>query len=233
MIIPKKDRGELPRWVCDYQTLNSVMVKDRSPLPNVDEAVRLVGRGKIWSKIDMTNSFFQTRMRKEDIPLTAVKTPWGLYEWVVMPMGLTNAPATHQSRCEEVLGDLVNVICVVYIDNIVVFSNTVEEHEIHVRQVLDRLREERLYCSSKKTQLFRREIEFLGHRISAQGIRPVEDKVAAVRDWRTPRSPKAVRQFLGTVGWMKKFIDGLEKHLSSLSPLTSIKTDKNNFKWGA
>lgn len=78
MILPKKDRAELPRWVCDYRTLNSFTVKDRSPLPNVDEAVRLVGTGKIWSKIDMTNLFFQTRMREEDIPLTAVKTPWGL-----------------------------------------------------------------------------------------------------------------------------------------------------------
>lgn len=232
MIVPKKDCADLPRWVCDFRTLNKFTVKERSPLPNVDEAVRLVGTVKVYSKVDMTNSFFQTRMREADIPLTAVKTPWGLYEWVVMPMGLTNSPATHQSRMEEVLGDLVNVTCVVYIDDIVIFSNSVEEHEKHLREVMDRLRSERLYCSSKKTQFFRREIEFLGHKISAEGTRPVEDKVKAVRDWKTPRSPKTVRQFLGTVGWMKKFIDGLEKHLSSLTPLTSVKMDAKSFAWG-
>jgi hypothetical protein len=122
LIIPKKDPSELPRWVCDYRTLNKYTVKDRSPLPNVDEAVRLVATGKVWSIVDQTNSFFQDRMREEDIPLTAVKTPWGLYEWTVMPMGLTNGPATHQARNEEILGDLVGKICVVYIDDIVIFS---------------------------------------------------------------------------------------------------------------
>lgn len=180
MIVPKKDRSDLPRWVCDFRKLNNCTVKDRSPLPNVDEAVRLVGTGRLYSKIDMTTSFFQTRMREEDIPLTAVKTPWGLYKWVVMPMGLTNSPATHQSRIEEVLGELVNVTCVVYIDDIVIFSDSVEEHEAHVREVMNRMQRERLYCSLKKTQLFRSETEFLGHKISAEGIRPVDDKVKAV-----------------------------------------------------
>lgn len=97
LIIPKKDATALPRWVCDYCTLNSLTVRDRSPLPNLDEVVRLVAQGKVFSILDQTNAFFQTRMREADIPLTAVKTPWGLYEWRVMPMGLTNAPATHQA----------------------------------------------------------------------------------------------------------------------------------------
>lgn len=95
MIIPKKDPTAPPRWVCDYRKLNSLTVRDRSLLPNVDELVRLVASGKIFSILDQTNAFFQTRMREADIPLTAVKTPWGLMEWRVMPMGLTNAPATH------------------------------------------------------------------------------------------------------------------------------------------
>ena len=85
--------------------------------------------GKFFSVIDLKNAFFQTRMREADIPLTAVHTPWGLFEWCVMPMGLTNAPATHQARLEEALGSLINTVCVVYLDDIVVFSPTVKDHE--------------------------------------------------------------------------------------------------------
>ena len=138
LIIPKRDPTALFCWVCDYQTLNSLTVQDCLPLPNVDKLVCLDSLGKIFSILDQTNAFFHTRMREEDIPLTAVKTPWGLYEWRVMPMGLTNAPATHQARLEEALGDVLNDFCVVYLDDIVVFSAMFEDHEQHVRQVLDR-----------------------------------------------------------------------------------------------
>jgi hypothetical protein len=124
LIIPKKDPTALPRWVCDYRKLNSLTVKDRSPLPNVDELIRLVGSGKVFSILGQTNAFFQTRMREADIPLTAVKTPWGLYKWRVMPMGLTNAPATHQAQLEEALGELLNDFCVVYLDDIVIYSDS-------------------------------------------------------------------------------------------------------------
>ena len=102
-------------------------------------------------------------MREADIPLTAVKTPWGLMEWCVMPMGLTNAPATHQARLEEALGDLINRFCVVYLDNIVVYSQSPDEHAVHVRAVLERIRAANLYCSPKKTFLFRNKVKFLGH----------------------------------------------------------------------
>lgn len=191
-------------------------VRDQSPLPKVDEAVRVVAQGKIFSSLDQTNAFFQTRMREDDIPLTAVKTPWGLHEWVVMPMGLTNAPATHQSRMEEALGDLVNKVCVVYIDDIVIYSETFEEHLVHVRQVLERLRAANLYCGAQKTKLFRREIKFLGHYISADGVRPDTEKVDQVRNWKSPSSSKGVKRFLGTVQWMKNFIHGLEKYVGTL-----------------
>lgn len=188
--------------------------------------------GKVFSSLDQTNSFFQTRMREADIPLTAVKTPWGLYEWVVMPMGLTNASATHQAQCEEALGELVNIICVVFIDDILIFSDNVEEHEQHVCMVLDCLRAANLYCSLKKTKLFQKEVKFLGHFISENGVRADEAKVEKITSWKTPNSPKEVKRFLGTVGWMKKFIDGLEKRVGELTPLTSTKITKENFIWG-
>jgi hypothetical protein len=207
-------------------------VRDRSPLPNVNELIRLVATGSIFSILDQTNAFFQTRMREEDIPLTAVKTPWGLMEWCVMPMGLTNAPATHQARLEEALGELINAICVVFIDDIVVFSRNVTDHNTHVRLVLDRLREANLYCSPKKTNLFRREIKFLGHSISQDGIHSNKEKIMQVQEWPTPKSPRDVKKFLGTVQWMKEFIWGLQKYVGTLTPLNSTKLDPRKFKWG-
>ena len=199
LIIPKKGPAALPRWVCNYRKLNSLTVRDRSPLPNVDKLVRMVATGKFFSILDQTNTFFQTRMREEDIPLTAVKTPWGLMEWCVMPMGLTNAPATHQARLEEALGDLINKICVVYLEDIVVYSQSSKQHESHVRAVLNWSRAANLYCSPKKTFLFRNKVKFLGHYISADGIRPDGEKVEAVQNWTSPKSPKGVKKFLGTV----------------------------------
>lgn len=232
MIIPKKDPTALPRWVCDYRKLNSLTVKDRSPLPKVNELLRLVASGKVFSILDQTNAFFQTRMREADIPLTAVKTPWGLVEWVVMPMGLTNAPATHQARLEEALGELFNSVCVVYLDDIVIYSNSFVQHEKHVRAVLDRLRRAGLYCSPKKTKLFRREVKFLGHWISAEGVKPDDEKIAQIQSWPSPTSPRGVKKFLGTIQWMKKFVWGLQRYVGTLTPLTSSKLATKDFKWG-
>jgi hypothetical protein len=127
-IIPKKDPTELPRWVNDYRKLNANTVKDRMPLPLPDEVLQSCAGAKIWWKIDMTNSFFQTRMNEEDIEKTTVKTPWGLFEWVVMPMGLCNVPATHQRRVNEVLGDLIGQICYAYLDDIVIWLESNEQH---------------------------------------------------------------------------------------------------------
>lgn len=171
-------------------------------------------------------------MREAEIPLTAVHTPWGLFEWCAMPMGLKNAPSTHQGRLEEALGELLNSICVIYLDDIVVFSNTPEEHLVNTRLVLQRLREANLYCSAKKTKLFREEIKFLGHWISGEGIRVDDEKVEQIRSWKMPRTLKGVKKFLGTVQWMKKFIWGLQKYVSTLTPLTSTKLDKSQFRWG-
>jgi hypothetical protein len=149
-----------------------------------------------------------------------------------MPMGLTNAPATHQARLEEALGDLINNYCVVYLDDIVIFLDSFEQHEIHLRRVLEQLRAANLYCSPKKTQLFRHKVKFLGHWITAEGFQADNEKITKVRDWPSPRSPKGVKKFLGTVQWMKKFIWGLQKYVGTLTPLTSTKLDKKDFKWG-
>jgi hypothetical protein len=135
-------------------------------LPRIDDILADCARGKVWGKIDMTNSFFQTLVNPDHIKYTATLTPFGLWEWVVMPMGLRNSPATHQRRVMLALKDLIGKICHVYLDDIIIWSSSVTEHRVNVTAVLEALRAAELYCSAKKSTLFETEIDFLGHHIS-------------------------------------------------------------------
>ncbi|SCV72358.1 BQ2448_3895 [Microbotryum intermedium] len=234
-IIPKKgmdtDPSIMPRWVNDYRILNAATVPDRTPLPLPDKILSVSARARFWSKIDMTNSFFQTKMAKEDIPKTAVATPWGLFEWVVMPMGLSNAPATHQRRVNEALSNLIGKSCFVYLDDITIFSNTIEDHQTHVREVLEALRRADLYCSPKKTKLFTTSCDFLGHVISRNGIAADQSKVDRIVEWPRPRTVTELRGFLGLVQYLRKFINGLTQHTKPLLDLTS-KNANVRLMWG-
>ncbi|SGY26804.1 BQ5605_C018g08797 [Microbotryum silenes-dioicae] len=202
-VIPKKgmdkDPSIQPRMVCNYRVLNEGTVRDRTPLPLPDEILLICSKARFWGKIDMTNSFFQTKMAEEDIPKTPVITPWGLFEWTVMPMGLCNAPAMHQRRVNKALGDLIGNVCFVYLDDITIFANTLEEHERRVRLVLDALRRADLYVSPKKTELFAAKCFFLGHQITRKGIKVDPDKVQQIQ---------------------QKFIDKLADLTAVLVPLT-------------
>jgi hypothetical protein len=138
----------------------------------VDDILADCAKGKIWSVIDMTNSFFQTRMHPDDIEKTAVTTPFGLYEWLVMPMGLKNAPAIHQRRVTTALHKYIGRICHVYLDDIIIWSNDLVEHVVHVNLIMEKLRANKLYCNGKKSNFYLEEVTFLGHRISQRGSRP-------------------------------------------------------------
>ena len=162
-LIPKVDPTVLPRWVNDYRALNENTIPDHYPLPHVETILSDCAKGSIWAKIDMTNSFFQMSVYLDDVKLTAVMTPFGLYEWVVMPMGCWNAPATHQRRMNQVLRKYIGKICHVYLDNIVIWSSSVEEHRENVRMILQVLRDVHPYCSTRKSELFMTELDFLGH----------------------------------------------------------------------
>ncbi|SGY12017.1 BQ5605_C011g06360 [Microbotryum silenes-dioicae] len=223
-VIPKKgmdkDPSIQPQMVCDYRVLNEGTVCNRTPLPLPDEILSICSKARFWGKIDMTNSFFQTKMAEEDIPKTAVITPWGLFEWTVMPMGLCNAPATHQRRVKEALGDLIGNVCFVYLDDITIFADTLEEHERRVRLVLDALRRADLYVSPKKTELFAAECFFLGHQITREGIKVDPDKVQRIQQWPRPTTVRQLRGFLGLVQYLRKFIDKLADLTAVLVPLT-------------
>jgi hypothetical protein len=127
---------------------------DRHPLPCVDDILADAGQGKIWSKLDMTDSFFHTKMDPDSIHLTAVTTPLGLYEWLVMPQGLRNALPVHQRRVTAALRPFLGIFAHIYLDDIIIWSNSLEEHTAHIKLVMDTLRKARLYCNSKKNRNF-------------------------------------------------------------------------------
>ncbi|SGY11848.1 BQ5605_C011g06292 [Microbotryum silenes-dioicae] len=209
-IIPKKgmekDESILPRWVNDYRELNEGTVRNRTPLPLPDEILSVCSKAQFWGKINMTNSFFQTKVAEDDIAKTAVVTPWGLYKWTVMPMGLCNAPATHQRRVNKALGELIGKVCFVYLDDITIFADTLEEHKQRVRLVLDALRKADLYVSPKKTELFAADID--------------PEKVQRIQHWPCPTTVRQLRGFLGLVQYLQKFINKLADLTAVLVPLT-------------
>lgn len=219
-IIPKKDLAADPRWVNDYRSLNDNTIKDRTPLPIPDEVLADAAHAQVWGKIDLTNAFFQTPLAEEDIEKTAIKTPWGLFEWTVMPQGLCNAPATHQTRINEALRHLVGVCCQAFVDDVIIWSQTLEEHEENCRKVLEALRAAGLYASRKKTELFTLRTTFLGHVVSRKGIEADDSKVERIRNWPRPRTVAQVRGFLGLVQYLRKFIPNLAEYTAILTPLT-------------
>jgi Reverse transcriptase (RNA-dependent DNA polymerase) len=230
-IIPKADPTVLPRWVNDYRQLNVNTVPDHYPLPRVDSILSDCAKGKIWSKLDMTNSFLQTLVHPDDIHLTAVLTPFGLYEWLVMPMGCRNAPATHQRRMNLALQHLIGRICHVYLDDIVIWSQSLSEHVINVCHIFQALRDAHLYCSNKKMTLFTDELDFLGHVISARGIEVDPKKVEKIINWPTPVCAKGVCSFLGLVRYLALFLPNLAEYTCVLTPLTGKEMDKDWPRW--
>jgi len=230
-IIPKSDPTVLPRWVNDYRDLNSNTVEDNHPLPRQDDILNDCAKGKIWSCIDMTNSFFQTPIHPDDIHLTAVNTPFGLYEWLVMPMGLRNAPAIHQRRVTAALQSKIGKICHIYLDDIIIWSNSIEDHIRDVRAILSDLRAARLYINKKKTCLFQTEVKFLGHKISARGLEADAKKVDTILAWPVPKTAMQTRSFIGLVRYLAAFLPGLATHTGALADLITKDADRNFPKW--
>lgn len=230
-IIPKADRTVLPRWVCDYRQLNANTVPDNYCMPRVNDILADCARGKIWATIDMTDSFFQTPMHPDDIHKTAVTTPFGTYEWCVMPMGFRNSPSIHQRRVTNALRPFIGKICHIYLDDIVIWSDNMEEHIENIRKIMNALKEARLYVNRKKTKLFCDEIDFLGHHISQRGIEADKGKVSRIVDWPTPKTAKEVRKFLGLVRYLSAFLPKLAKQSDILDRLTWKECDKNFPEW--
>jgi RNase H-like domain found in reverse transcriptase/Reverse transcriptase (RNA-dependent DNA polymerase)/Integrase zinc binding domain len=179
----------------------------------------------------MTNSFFPTKMHPDSVKYTAINTPFGLYEWLVMPMGLWNSPAVHQRRVSSALHALIGKICHVYLNDIIIWSDSLQQHEEHIRLILEALRAANLYCSVKKSMLFSHEVDFLGHHISVRRIEQHLRKVERIIQWPIPQNATEVHAFLGLVCYVADFLPMLADHTRLLTPLTHKSTDVDFPPW--
>lgn len=218
------------RFCLDYRKLNSVTVKDSHPLPRVDDALDALSGSAWFSTIDLQHGYWQVELAKEDREKTAFTTGDGLYHFKVMPMGLTNAPATFQRLMEMVLRGLPWKTCLVYLDNVLIFSKTFNDHLQQLEEVFTRFKSCGLKLNPSKCSLAKREVQFLGHIVSKDGIKPDPRNVQSVQDWPVPRSPTEVRSFLGLCSYYRKFIKDFAQHAVPLHKLT----EKNaRFSWTA
>lgn len=233
LFVKKKD-GSL-RFCVDYRGLNDLTVKNSYALPHTEELFDRLQGARYFSKIDLLSGFFQIPTSPEDRAKTAFRTQFGHFEWTVLPMGLTNAPATFQHLMNSTFFEFLHRCVLVFLDDIVVYSRTLEEHERDVRAVLQKLRERGLCAKASKCELFKTEIEFLGHRVGRDGLRVMADKVEAVRQWPTPRNAKDVRSFLGLAGYYRRFVHHFSQIAAPLHDLTktadSATTKAPPFEW--
>ena len=218
IFVPKKN-GQW-RMCIDYRALNKITVKNRYPLPRIEELLDRLHGARYFSKIDLHSGYHQIRVREADIAKTAFVTRYGSFEYLVMPFGLCNAPATFQRIMNTILRDGLDKFVLVFLDDILIFSRTKEEHERHIRTILERLRTEKFFGRLKKCDFFKTEVEYLGFDVGAYGIKPSLSKVQAVADWPVPTSVKDVRSFLGLASFYRKFIQFFSEIAAPLTDLT-------------
>jgi len=185
----------------DYRKLNRLTKPNRWPIPRVDDVFDQIKGGKFFSSLDLTAAYHNIPLRESDVEKTAFITPMGLYEYLVLPFGLANAPSVFASVMHRVLQKYIGQFVVLYLDDILIFSKSEEEHANHIRLVLQELKQNNLYVNAAKCRFFQQEIKFLGHVISADGIAVNKEKVRAVEEWPVPTSSKEVQRFLGLANY--------------------------------
>ncbi|KAI3686933.1 hypothetical protein L1987_80623 [Smallanthus sonchifolius] len=226
LFVKKKD--ETFRRCINYRELNKLTIKNRYPLPRVDDLFdQLQGPVSIL-KIDLRSGYPQLKIQEEDIPKTTFRTRYGHYEFLVMPFGLTNAPAVFMDLMNRVCKPYLNKFVIVFIDDISIYSQTNEEHEHHLKSILELLRNEKRYAKFSKCEFRIREVHFLGHVINKKGIHVIPTKIEAIKNWEAPRTPTEVRQFLGSAGYYRRFIENFSK---IALPLTTLTQKDKKFDW--
>lgn len=223
VLFQKKQDGSM-RMCVDYRALNKVTVKNKYPVPNAADLFDRLSRASYFTKLDLRAGYWQVRIAEGDEPKTACVTRYGSYEFLVMPFGLTNAPATFCNLMNNVFYDYIDRFVVVYLDDIVVYSESLKDHLKHLRLVFSKLKEFQLYVKKEKCEFCRQEVMFLGHWISKGHVRMDEKKVKAILDWSAPTKVTELRSFLGLANYYRKFIKGYSKKVSPLTDL--LKKDK-------
>ena len=226
ILVPKKDGTW--RMCVDCRAINQITVKYRHPIPRLDDMLDELYGACFFSKIDLRSGYHQIRMKEGDEWKTAFKTKYGLYEWLVMPFGLSNAPSTFMRLMNHVLRKYLGKFVVVYFDDILVFSRSLDEHVGHLRAVFECLRVEHLYVNFKKCSFCSESTLFLGFVLSRRGLQVDDTKVKAIKEWPQPTTPTMVHSFLGLAGFYRRFVRGFSVIAAPLHELTK----KNaSFTW--
>jgi hypothetical protein len=227
-LVKKSDGSWRP--CVDYRRLNELTVRNNYPLPVIDDILASVGSGKVFTRIDLYSAFWQVPVKETDIPKTAFTCPMGLYEFVFMPFGLKNAPATFQCVINHVLAPVLGKFCVAYLDDVIIYSENEQEHAEHVKIVLDLLINAGLRIKIDKCDFGVTEMELLGFKVSDQGISPITERCVAIRDLSVEKSIKGIQSFMGLVRYYQRFVP----RLAELSqPLTKLLRKENSIsEWG-
>ncbi|GKF36807.1 putative reverse transcriptase domain-containing protein [Tanacetum coccineum] len=187
----------------DYHELNKLTVKNNYPLPRIDDLFDQLQGSSVYFKIDLRPGYHQLRVSKEDIPKTAFRTRYGHYEFQVMPLGLTNAPAIFMDLMNRVCRLYLDKFVIVFIDDILIYSKKKEEHEGHLKLILELLKKEELYAKFLKCEFWIPKVQFLGHVIDSKGIHIDHAKIESIKDWASPKSRTEIRQFLGIIEYYR------------------------------
>ena len=214
LIVPKKlDASGKRKWrICvDFRKLNDVTVGDSFPLPNIQDILDKLGRARYFSALDCASGYWQVPLAEEDRVKTAFSTTTGHYEYLRMPFGLKSAPSTFQRLMNRVFLGLIGTRCFVYLDDVIIFGETLQEHHERLREIFERLRQFNLKIEPDKCEFFKTELNYLGHVVTSEGVKPDPQKVKAISDFPTPRNATDVKSYLGLAGYYRKFIPQFSK----------------------
>ncbi|KAK9942868.1 hypothetical protein M0R45_008513 [Rubus argutus] len=218
LFVKKKD-GSL-RLCIDYRQLNKVTIKNKYPLPRIDDLFDQLRGAQIFSKIDLRSGYHQLLVKEGDIAKTAFNTRYGQYEWLVMSFGLTNALAIFMDLMNRVFSPFLDQFIIVFIDDILIYSKIKEDHEKHLEAALQVLRAHKMYAKFEKCDFWQNQVKFLGHVVSHRGIVMDPAKIESVMEWKAPTSPTEVRSFLSLAGYYIRFIEGFSKIALPMTKLT-------------
>lgn len=214
VIVAKKidNSGKQKFRLCvDYRKLNDITIDDKYPLPNINSILDKLGQAQYFTSLDLAKGYHQIKVHPNDIPKTAFVTPFGLYEYLRMPFGLKNAPATFQRLMNEILRDYINKICVVYLDDILIFSTSLQEHIQSLTLIFKKLAEHNLKVQFDKCSFMKKDTEFLGHVLTSEGMKPNPNKIKCIEEYPLPTTEKQLKGFLGATGFYRKFVKDYAK----------------------